>query len=113
MRDFYSISALHYINAGEEGISHFQALLNAIVEDVNNATVEELNTALGLILYKGHKKEKTISTCPFLAKSLDLYLRDLHLEKWNKCQASTQYQGSGSSHELASLLVAEVIQHWD
>ena len=29
VRDFYSISALHYINAGEEGISHFQALLNA------------------------------------------------------------------------------------
>ena len=77
-----------------------------------------MNTALGLILYKGHKKEKTsersyrtISTCPFLAKSLDLYLRDLHVEKWNKCQASTQYQGSGSSHELASLLVTEVIQH--
>ena len=58
LRDLYSISALHYINAGEEGISHFQALLNAIVKDVNNATVEELNTALGLILYKGHKKEK-------------------------------------------------------
>ena len=54
---------------------------------------------------------RTISSCPFLAKSLDLYIRDLHLDKWNECQASTQYQGSGSSHELASLLVTEVIQH--
>ena len=118
VKDFYSITALHYINAGEEGILHFQALLNAIVKEVNNATIEELNTAIGLILYKGHKKDKTsersyrtISSCPFLAKSLDLYIRDLHLDKWDECQASTQYQGSGSSHELASLLVTEVIQH--
>ena len=80
--------------------------------------MEELNTAHGLILYKGHKKEKTsdrayrtISSCPFLAKGLDLYLRDLYQGLWDSCQAPTQYQGTGSSHELASLLVTEVIQH--
>ena len=88
-----------------------------MISDVNNCSVEELNLAYGIILYKGHKKLKTsdrsyrtISTCPFLAKCLDLYLRDLYLDRWNALQADTQYQGSGSSHELASLLVTEVIQ---
>ena len=46
-----------------------------------------------------------------LAKSVDCYFRDLYLDKWSDCQAATQYQGTGSSHELASLLVTEVIQH--
>ena len=118
VKDFYSVTALHYIYAGEEGLAHFLALLNAVLDDVNNATIEELNTAMGLILYKGHKKDKfsersyrTISTCPFLSKALDLYIRDLYQEGWDASQASTQYQGSGSSHELASLLLTEVIQH--
>ena len=85
---------------------------------MENATIVELNVAHGIILYKGHKKEKTsersyrtISTCPFLSKAQDLYIRDLYQDKWNDCQASTQYQGSGSSHELASLLVTKVVQH--
>ena len=118
VNDFYSITALHYLNAGHEGFVHYNQLLNAIIHDVNNANIEELNVAHGNILYKGHKKDKnsersyrTISTCPFLAKSVDCYFRDLYLDKWNDCQAATQYQGTGSSHELASLLVTEVIQH--
>ena len=109
---------MHYLNAGQEGLTHYNLLLNAIVSDVNNANIEELNVAHGNIYYKGHKKDRssdrsyrTISTCPFLAKSADCYLRDLYLDKWNDCQADTQYLGAGSSHELASLLVTEVIQH--
>ena len=39
------------------------------------------------------------------------YLRDLYIDKWNDFQADTQYLGAGSSHELASLLVTEVLQH--
>ena len=54
---------------------------------------------------------RTISTCPLLSKALDLYIRDLHLSKWNQQQADTQYQAEGSSHELAALLVTEVVQH--
>ena len=118
VKDFYSVTALHYINAGHDGLLHFHALLNAIISDVNNASIEELNIAIGLICYKGHKKEKTsersyrtISSCPFLAKALDLYIRDLYHVQWDAVQASTQYQGSGSSHDLASLLVTEVIQY--
>lgn len=118
VKDFYSITVLHYLNAGVAGLDHFHETLNAIIENENNAEIEELNTAHGLILFKGHKKNKesdrsyrTISSCPFLSKALDLYLRDLYHELWDACQAPTQYQGTGSSHELASLLITEVIQH--
>ena len=118
VKDFHAITALHYINAGVEGQQHFNLLLNGIILDVNNATLEELNLVYGLILYKGHGKDKTshrayrtISTCPFLAKCLDLYLRDLYHDLWDSQQADTQYQGSGSSHELASLLLTEAVQH--
>ena len=118
VNDIYSITSLHYINAGEEGVDHFHFLLNGVIEDVNNASIEELNSVYALLLHKGHNKPRnisnayrTISTCPLLAKALDIYIRDLHLDKWNKEQAETQYQGEGSSHELAALLVTEIIQH--
>ena len=78
--DIDGISPLHYVNAGEEGVQHYAALLNVFITDVNNSTLDDLNRALGIILYKGHLKDKnsdrsyrTISTCPFIAKSLDLY----------------------------------------
>ena len=116
--DIFGITALHYRNAGGEGLLHFVFLLNCIIADVNNGKVEELNLVLGLILYKGHRKDKnldrsyrTISTCPFIAKGLDLYLRDLYQDRWDACTAPTQYQTTGSSHELASLLITEIVQH--
>ena len=116
--DHYSITAQHFINAGEEGLQHYQMLLNAIIADLNNASLKEINTAHGLIFYKGHQKDmtsdrsyRTISTCPFLAKSVDLYIRELYLDLWQELQAETQYQGTGSSHELASLLLTEVLQY--
>ena len=46
-----------------------------------------------------------------MAKATDLYLHDLYHHHWDSCQADTQYQGQGSNHELAALLVTEVIQH--
>ena len=116
--DIYGITPLHYIHAGEEGLHHYASLLNMFITDVNNSTLEELNTVLGIILYKGHRKDKSsdrsyrnISTCPLIAKSLDLYVRDLYQDLWDDCTASTQYQATGSSHELASLLVTEMIQY--
>ena len=118
VNDFYSISTRHYINAGKAGLEHFNYLLNAIIDDVNLASIEELNSCYALLLHKGHgkprtvdKSYRTISTCPMLSKALDLYIHDLHVDKWNLQQAPTQYQGEGSSHELASLLVTEIVQH--
>ena len=116
--DLYSITPRHFINAGSAGLVHYNLLLNTLIIDVNNCSIDELNSVYALLLYKGHKKDRTldtsyrtISTCPLLAKSLDLYVKDLNIEKWNEKQAKTQYQGEGSSHELASLLVTEAIQH--
>ena len=118
VNDIFCITTLHYINAGSNGIEHFNFLLNCIIDDVNNASIEELNSIYALLLHKGHGKPKTvssayrtISTCPLLSKAMDLYIRDLHIGKWNNQQAETQYQGEGSSHELAALLVTEVVQH--
>ena len=54
---------------------------------------------------------RTISTCPVVAKALDLYIRDLNINSWNQNQAETQFQGEGSSHELAAVLLTEAIQH--
>ena len=116
--DIYGVTPLHYIHAGEEGAQHYTELLNTLITEVNNVTLAELNVALGLIYFKGHKKDKncdrsyrTISTCPLLAKSADLYIRDLYQGNWDSRTASTQYQASGSSHELAALLVTELTQY--
>ena len=116
--DLFSVTAYHYIHAGIAGHVHFNLLLNAFITDVNNTTLVELNTVLALLLYKGHKKDRTldssyrtISTCPLIAKGLDIYVRELAIEKWNGMQAATQYQGEGSNHELAAILVTEAIQH--
>ena len=115
--DVYGLSTLHFLNGGIEGVRSFALLMNSIILNVENAKIKELNTTHGLILYKGGLKEKssersyrTISTCPIVAKALDLYLRDLYQEMWNKMTAPTQYQKQGSSHELASLLLTETIQ---
>ena len=69
-----------------------------------------------MILFKGHGKDKesdrsyrTISTCPLLAKCLDMYIGHHNYEKWKSIGAPTQFQGEGSSHELASLLLTETI----
>ena len=91
---------------------------NGFIRDVNNCSAEELNQVLALLLYKGHTKDRTldtsyrtISTCPLLAKGMDIYVRDLSISSWNSKQAATQYQGEHSSHELAALLVTEAIQY--
>ena len=77
-----------------------------------------MNTAWACILYKGHLKDKesdplyrNISTCPFWAKCADVYAGKLYGEGWASVQAETQFQGEGSSHEVAALLFTETIQY--
>ena len=116
VNDFFSITPAHFINAGMEGHEHFHFLLNTIINDVNLSSLEELNTIWACILHKGHGKDKesdrsyrTISTCPLLAKALDFYIGELYGDGWADAQAETQFQGAGSSHELAGLLLTEAI----
>ena len=115
--DLYGITPLHYINAGPAGRIHFNLLLNIFIIEVNNCCTEELNSVYALLLYKGHNKDRTldssyrtISTCPILAKGLDLFVQKLSIKKWNSVQADTQCQGEGSSHEIASLYITEAVQ---
>ena len=118
VNDYFSITANHFMNAGRAGFSHFHFLLSALIKNVNLAGLDELNNVWACILYKGHGKDKnsdrsyrTISTCPIIAKALDTYVGQLYGEGWAEAQAPTQFQGSGSSHELAALLLTETILH--
>ena len=114
--DLFSISARHYTAGGQAGLLHFAALLNLLIANVNLTSAEELNSAWAVMLHKGHGKPRSscrswrcISTCPLVAKALDLYVADLHQDDWTEAAAPTQFMKKGSSHELASLLLTEAI----
>ena len=86
VNDFYSITSLHYLNAGYAGLEHFFFILRSIIRSINLSGLDELNTIFTCHLYKGHGKSReearsyrAISTCPLIAKALDLYVRDLCL----------------------------------
>ena len=87
--DVHGVTINHYFLAGPAGWKHFYLLLNTLLSDVNNTDISEINTVYACILFKGHNKDKssdrsyrTISSCPVVAKGLDLYVRDLHLASW-------------------------------
>ena len=116
--DFYSITAAHFLNGGSLAIKHFQFLVNKLLDNIELSSVEELNNVHAVILHKGHGKDRhlsssyrTISSCPFISKATDVYLGELSRDDWSSCQAATQFQGHGMSHELASLLLTTTIQH--
>ena len=74
--DLNSITTKHYLNAGETGAQHFHLLLFALISNINNTNIVEVNAVFATILYKGHGKDKhsdrsyrTISICPLLAKA--------------------------------------------
>ena len=97
-----------------EGLLHFHFILNIIIEEINSSSLEGLNTVWACIPFKGHSKNResdrsyrTISTCPIVAKALDSYIGSLYSAGWADVQVDTQFQGSGSSHELAALLLLE------
>ena len=116
--DFFSISALHYINGGDDGVLHFQLLLNAILSEIENFAISEMNKVSAIILHKGHGKDKnsdrsyrTISSCPFLAKCADKYIGNLTEPAWTAAKAETQFQSKGLSHEHAAILLTETVNH--
>ena len=56
--DFYSVTARHFLNAGEAlSIRHFHLLLIVLIGDINNISVDEVNTVHAAILFKGHSKD--------------------------------------------------------
>ena len=114
--DLFNVSALHYLHGGDPAIRHFQLLINAVLSDVQNYVLSEINTVHAIVLHKGHGKAKTfdrsyrtISSCPFIAKCADKYIGLLEEDNWRAAQAETQFQGKGLSHEHAALLLTESI----
>ena len=47
--DLFSITTEHYINAGEQGVAHFAKILNCIISNVNNASINNLNQAASIL----------------------------------------------------------------
>ena len=118
VNDVFSITSCHYLYAGSAGVSCFHFLNSSLIEDINNIKLKELNATHSCILSKGRLKNRnserlyrTISTCPLLAKALDCHVRESELPNWIQAQPDTQFQGEGSSHELAALLLTETIIH--
>ena len=107
--DFFSISAHHHLAAGNLGIRHFTHLLNLLITDLNTVTIPEVNSAWAIMPHKGHGKPRSssrswrcISTCPLLAKALDLRVAGMQRENWSAAAPSTHGQG-----QLAALLLTE------
>ena len=116
--DWFSITSLHFLHLGQEGILHFVFLMNTVIKNINCASIEELNTIWAIVLHKGGKKDpeldrswRTISSCPLLAKALDTYMVQLYGDVWSAVQAPTQFQGENSSHDLAALCITEAVSH--
>ena len=59
VKDFFSISAHHYLAAGTHGIRHFSHLLNILITDLNTTAIPELNSAWAIMLHKGHGKPQS------------------------------------------------------
>ena len=85
--DISSITPTHYLAAGIPGVTHFQALLNLLISNINLASLEEVNSAWAVMRHKGGSKPshlakswRCISTCPLVAKAMDLYVYNLHKE---------------------------------
>ena len=114
--DLNSTSARHYLAGGPSALKHFTSLLNLLIANVNLTSVKELNADWSIMLHKGHNKPcslsrswRCISTCPLVAKALDLHIANLHQENWSSSAAPNQFMKKGSSHELAALLLTEAV----
>ena len=116
--DIYSMSPTHYLAAGAMGMSHFQSLLNILVRNVNLSIVEEFNAVWVVMLHKGGSKPRyqaqswrCISTCPLVAKAMDLHVYNIHKQEWDDVAAPSQYMKDGSSHEVCALALTEALLH--
>ena len=118
VRDLLSSTPNHYLKAGDVGVTHFAAIINLIVDNIKLASIAEFNSVWAILLHKGGHKPRhlssswrCISSCPLVAKALDLHVLSMHNDEWDEVQAPSQYMGTGSSHELSALAVTEAAVH--
>ena len=50
VKDVFNISAYHYLYSGEAGLEHFHFMINNIINNINNLSIEELNVVWACIL---------------------------------------------------------------
>ena len=59
MNDLFSVTAAHYIHAGEAGIDHLHFLMNAAISDLNSLALDDLSMLWACVLHKGHGKDRS------------------------------------------------------
>ena len=50
VNDLFSITAAHFINAGAAGLRHFHLLMTALIANLNNASLSEMNDIWAMVL---------------------------------------------------------------
>ena len=104
VNDYFSITALHYLNAA--GHDHFHFLLNAVISEINIASLPELKTIYAHVLYKGHGKDKTSETAFTVQFPLVLLFRKLQICMYESSpkMIGTLSKLTPSSKEKAALM---------
>ena len=51
-------SALHYLNGGQAAVTHLRLIINAVLDDIENFALDELNKVYAILLHKGNGKDK-------------------------------------------------------
>ena len=97
--DYFSVTTLHFLHLGVEGVRHFVFILNAIIDNINCSSIAELNTVWANILFKGGDKDRehdrsyrTISCCPIMAKAMDSYMVELYDVGWAAIQPKPSFR---------------------
>ena len=97
VQDIHSVSALHYLNGGDDTLLHFQFLIISILTDINNYALSEMNRAYATFLCKEHGKDKSvdqsyqkISTWALLEKCSDKYIGQLLRDNWSTAHSKNR-----------------------
>ena len=96
--DIYKLTVEHLRNSGDETLSLVLYLLNLIIDNINQLSSTQLNTAAASIVYKGkkkpiyhHKSYRQVRVTPLIGRCLDEHIRPNLVTLTKPIQNSSQY----------------------
>jgi hypothetical protein len=97
--DIYKLTVEHLRNSGDETLSLVLYLLNLIIDNINQLSSTQLNTAAASIVYKGkrkpiyhHKSYRQVRVTPLIGRCLDEHIRPYLVTITKPIQNSSQYR---------------------
>ena len=100
--DIYKLTVEHLRHAGDQTLSLVLFLLNSIIDNINQMSSAQLNTAVASIVYKAgknksvyeHKSYRQVRVSPLIGRCLDEFLRPNLIKSRNlyRTAASTGLQ---------------------